>query len=665
MMRAFLVIVILLGYLWIGVAGTGTKVVFQWPGLILLGIGFVMLPLIRCKDRRASPPLFCSLAVVALFAYMVTRASMSPVSYLARIDVILALTLFGFYIVFSTCLSGSRARLCFLFLLLLLGIANTCIAVYQLQVDLGFNILPGYERQGSGGQLLRPGGFFNLHPHFAGFLEITVLFGVAIGVFAHVSKSIRAATLICAAIALVGIALSQSRGVFLGLVPGGMILAVIFFMRLRGQGKAQWAKRNITRWAFGIVAITCVVGIVAFSAFSKRFDSVDQAFSISSRGNFWAGAIDQWISAPVFGTGARSFHYQYPAYRPPEAPFHQRDPEFAHNDYLQQAAEYGIVGLLLVLLVLFAHVFHAARKIRDHCRSRDHANRPSMDSLEFALVAGALAVIGAHLFQAFVDFHVRLPVTGLAIVFCLAVVANPNPKPRDNQPGHSGVDLGIRWAAALCGIALVVFFARFGKASWELEKGHLQVKGGSPDLAVVHLQKAIELDPANADPWRSLGLIRYFKKEANLPAFVKVQFQGKARAAYLKAIEIHPFDGFSHIGAGNCEMFLAWHGAASDAGGYWQSAREHFENAISLAPTKYKPREAHALYRLNYAYYLNRIGRLQDAAKEAKLALVEFKRVPEFFVQGAPRGHRAGSGAKSALALIKQLKDRQAAKVIP
>ena len=146
MMRAFLVIVILLGYLWIGVVGTGTKVVFQWPGLMLLGLGFVMLPLIRCKDQRVRPPLFCYLAVVALFAYMVTRASMSPVSYLARLDVILVLTLFGFYIVFSTCLSGSRARLSFLFLLLLLGIANTCIAVYQLQVDLGFNIFPGYER---------------------------------------------------------------------------------------------------------------------------------------------------------------------------------------------------------------------------------------------------------------------------------------------------------------------------------------------------------------------------------------------------------------------------------------------------------------------------------------------------------------------------------------
>ncbi len=49
MMRVFLAIVILLGYLWIGVVGTGTKVVFQWPGLMLLGFGFVMLPLFRFK----------------------------------------------------------------------------------------------------------------------------------------------------------------------------------------------------------------------------------------------------------------------------------------------------------------------------------------------------------------------------------------------------------------------------------------------------------------------------------------------------------------------------------------------------------------------------------------------------------------------------------------
>ena len=655
MMRVFLAIVVLLGYLWIGVVGTGTKVVFQWPGLLLLGFGFVMLPLIRRKDRKLSTPLFCYLAVAALLTYMLTRAWVSPVFYLARLDIILLITLFGFYTVFSTCLSGSRARLAFVFLLLLLGVANTCLAVYQLKVDLGFNVLPGYGRQGSGGQLLRPGGFFNLHPHFAGFLEISVLLGIAIGFFARVSKWIRVTTLFCAAIALVGIALSQSRGVFLGLVPGVIILAIIFLIRLRSQKKAPSAMTNLTPWALGILGIISIVGVVAFSAFSKRFDSVDQAFSVSSRGNFWAGAIDQWISAPVLGTGARSFHYRYPAYRPPEAPFHQRDPEFAHNDYLQQAAEYGLVGLLLVLIVLFTHVFHAVRMIFDYSRSWDNTSRPASDSVQFALAAGALAVIGAHAFQAFVDFHVRLPVTGLGIVFCLAILVNP--QLRAHQPERYGLDLGMRWVAACCGIALFVLCGRFGMAGWELEKAHLQIKGGKPDMAVPHLTKAIDSDPVSAEPLRALALIRYYKKDANLPAFIKVQFQGKALDTYRRVIAINPFDWDSHIGAGHCEMFLAWHGGAAKAGVHWENAKQYFERAIQLAPTGYKPREAHALYRYNRAYYLRGIGSLVAAGHEARLALEEFEAVPGYFVQGAPRGHRAHSGMKGARALLKTLKD--------
>ncbi len=657
-MRALLIILVLLGYLWLAVIGTGAKVVFQWPGLLLLGCGFVMLPFVRRPRRQISASVLCHFAVAALFTYMVIRAWMSPVFYLARIDIILIFTLFGVYVAFATCLSNSRARLIFIFLILLLGVSNTFIAVYQLKVDLGFNVLPGYERQGSGGQLLRPSGFFNLHPHFAGFLEIAVLLGIAIGLFVRGSGWLRGCALLFAAISLVGIVLSQSRGALLALGIGGLILAIMFIINLRTPGRVYWSMRKLVLWILGITVLLIVVGAVTFTSFSKRFDSVDQALTVSARGNFWAGAIDQWIEAPMFGTGARSFHYRYPGYRPPEAPFHQRDPEFTHNDYFQQGAEYGLAGLLLVLFVLGAHFVNAIRMTRDYALSGEKGKPPASDSLSFALLVGAFAVIGAHAVHAFVDFHVRLPAGGVAIAFCLAILVNPGF--RVNQHKRRGVDRGMRWIAAGCGIGLFVFAARFGGASWELEQGHLQIKGGNPDMAVAHLQKAIDLDPINADPLRSLALIRYYKKDANLPAFVKVQFQDKARDTYLKAIALHPFDSFSHIGVGNCEMFLAWHGGAAEASAYWKSAREHFEQAIALAPTKYKPREAHALYRFNYAHYLRQIGSLKAAAYEARLALEEFEKVPGYFVQGTPRGHRANSGAKSARTLLKLLEAKGA-----
>ena len=105
-------------------------------------------------------------------------------------------------------------------------------------------------------------------------------------------------------------------------------------------------------------------------------------------------------------------------------------------------------------------------------------------------------------------------------------------------------------------------------------------------------------------------------------------------------------------------MFLAWHGGAAKAGVHWKSAKQYFDRAIQLAPTGYKPREAHALYRLNRAYYLRRVGRLEMAGDEARLALEEFQAVPGYFVQGGPRGHRANSGMKSARALLKLLENK-------
>ncbi|MCP4849845.1 MAG: hypothetical protein GY899_18050 [Verrucomicrobiaceae bacterium] len=655
MMRGLLIFLFALGYLWLGVFGTGTKVVFQWPGMLLFGCGFVLLPFTRRGSLVNSASAPCFMLVIVLLAYMVARAWLSPVFYLARLDIILVITIFGVYVAFSTCLSDTRARLIFLLLFLLLGAANTFCAVYQLKVDPGFTMLPGYERQGAGGQLNMPGGFYNLHPHFAGFLEVSVLLGSAIGFIARGLGAIRVLALLGAAIAFIGIALSQSRGSIIATGGGGLVLAGFLVMHFRHQGRLFQSKRKLIFWILGSTAALIVSGIIIFSSYNKRFGSIDSAFSDSGRQNFWVGALDQWRESPVYGNGARSFHYLYSTYRPPEAPFHQRNPEFAHNDYFQQAAEYGLIGVLLILCILFAHITHAMRGISSYARSESKSDPGDSTSLRFALLAGAAAVISAHAIHALVDFNMRMVATAVPVGFCMAILANPGLG--INRSNRDWGALGMRGITACCGIGIFMFAGSFGMASWELEKAHLQIKGGKPDMAVSHLTKAIDSDPASAEPLRALALIRYYKKDANLPVFIKVQFQSKALDAYQQVISINPFDWDSQIGAGHCEMFLAWHGGADKAGAHWENAKQYFARAIQLAPTGYKPREAHALYRYNRAYYLRGIGSLVAARHEARLALEEFEAVPGYFVQGAPRGHRANSGIKGARALLKTLKD--------
>ena len=100
--------------------------------------------------------------------------------------------------------------------------------------------------------------------------------------------------------------------------------------------------------------------------------------------------------------------------------------------------------------------------------------------------------------------------------------------------------------------------------------------------------------------------------------------------AFQKVININALEWKASLGAGGCEMFLAWHSNPADSMGHWQRARSHFEKAIEIAPTKYEPREEFALYQLDLAHFLASRGHLEDAYGEAKAAAEKFIEVPQF-----------------------------------
>ena len=82
---------------------------------------------------------------------MILRAIYSPFYYLGRLDIILILVLFGTYIFFNATNTKSY-RTIIISLFFLLGLANVCVAIYQLEFK-SFHILSGYDRVGLGGQL--------------------------------------------------------------------------------------------------------------------------------------------------------------------------------------------------------------------------------------------------------------------------------------------------------------------------------------------------------------------------------------------------------------------------------------------------------------------------------------------------------------------------------
>ena len=119
-----------------------------------------------------------------------------------------------------------------------------------------------------------------------------------------------------------------------------------------------------------------------------------------------AYAVDMWKDYPVFGSGLGTFAAVFPRYSGAGTPGAYTH---AHNDYLELAAETGLVGVaLLGALVLMS--FIAA--LRAQLVRRD----PLMRGLSFAAMMGILALM----IHSAVDFNLQIPANALTFMLLLA-----------------------------------------------------------------------------------------------------------------------------------------------------------------------------------------------------------------------------------------------------
>ena len=117
-------------------------------------------------------------------------------------------------------------------------------------------------------------------------------------------------------------------------------------------------------------------------------------------------AIDMWKDYPAFGSGLGSFPVVFPRYsgQGTQVPY-----THAHNDYVEFAAEVGLVGLSLLGLMVamsFAVALRAQQLRRD----------PLMRGLSFAAIMGILTLM----IHSAVDFNLQIPANALTFMLILA-----------------------------------------------------------------------------------------------------------------------------------------------------------------------------------------------------------------------------------------------------
>jgi O-antigen ligase/tetratricopeptide (TPR) repeat protein len=257
--------------------------------------------------------------------------------------------------------------------------------------------------------------------HFAAYLNLILplaLVGALFRTFlcrrSASQEPLRFFCLVAASVLICAIALSLSRGGWLGaLIAASMVIGLALAALWRGRPGRRESRLEVPG-AFYVISVLCIVVITTVytapslpTAVDARLEATMSEPDFSSRLGYWRDSMTMIRDFPALGVGLGSFQDLFARYQsPPWAPYSVRE---AHNDYVELAAEAGVVGLGLALwffLVASVRIYRGLRTVH-----------PEALPVVAALIAGLAAIAVQEVFE----FALQIP--GNAVLFTILLAA--------------------------------------------------------------------------------------------------------------------------------------------------------------------------------------------------------------------------------------------------
>jgi len=548
----------------------GTRPAFAFPAYALLAAAAIvsMAGLRRPSLQPSAPAL---LSALAFGGYVLGRAWLSPMVYLAGRDLTLAAAALAVYLLVALHLGSIRERTWLVGALLLIALGEVVIGSLQAgQIELPWLVLSPdlfivstehvRELQRATGTLVNPN-------HFAGFLEMTGALALGFACWSRWHFVARLAAWATAAACYYGVLLSSSRG---GYFSAGASLLVF-------AGLGIWmfyvARRRylITSLVVGTLIVATLGGLVFVLGSTQKRVQVRfaQDWKDDMRNVNWEAARRQAELEPWWGTGAGTHLVYGRLFRDPIL---TSDPIHAHNDYLETLAEYGRVGLGLALLFALIHLVNGVA--RAYAVADRHLYRrgvPASNTL--ALQLGALAALVAMLIHSVVDFNLHVPGNALTLAALLGVLAG-SPRGRETVPGVFSPTFFSRLVLVGLGIGLAVLITPRWKGERLSEEARIALRAGEYKRASIVAMQASIAQPDNPYNWFYLGEAYRVMAEAMPVRHLKEKHFTDAVDAYAKAGTIFPED----------ENFWVRMAQALDGLGRFDEAARAYRKAIALDP---------------------------------------------------------------------------------
>jgi O-antigen ligase len=498
---AFLVIQALIG---------GTRLLFSFPAYLLLASG-AFLTLFRLRRAKPRPAARCLWASVIFFAYILARASFSPVPYLARSDIYSVLAGLVLYFSVACLLVSARVRLGLLVALLCFALAHVLVGVIQFRYGNNFMPISFLQRFDYGH---RASGFYVCPDHLAGFLEVAGIMGLSALCWSRwpVWGKLLAAYAVVSC--YVGLLLAGSRGGFLSVMASLLAFAFLSAMILRRwDRRLLWRASGASLAAVFVIAIGVGVLIHSNEHLAERTNILDYK---NMRLLMWKAALQQWKLSPLVGTGSGTYLYYGRQFRDAAV---QEDPVDVHNDYLHLLAEYGVIGVALFLVFLGAHLRNGWKNFH-RLGPKRVAVSAQLLSNSMALQIGALGAVAAYIVHSGVDFNLHIPANVLLLAFVFALLANAG-QPRNETDNVTFSPW--RLVAPALALVLAVQSVRLLPGEYFTERARVCWTDDRPAEAIAFAERGLSFEKQNPDLYDYLGHSRVdladtFKDKTKRPA---------------------------------------------------------------------------------------------------------------------------------------------------
>lgn len=540
---------------------------------IALAALFALPAIWKGRNARGDTALFLCGSVVTI--WFAARAFLTPVPEAAQADLLLLSMAVATFVVFHAIGESTNAQRVLIGGITLLTAASLGVIFIQLQE-------PRYSPVFHEIRSDMPAGFFG-HYSYGGSFLIAVSF--LLGGIAMHSKSngfLRVVLALVAVLGIAGIYYSRSRGAILGAAGGFCALALCTLII---------GKRDERKWfAPALLLAPIVAGGIIYGLFQgwsgaqEARSGTTEITEILDNGIRWhlAGiAFSCVMLHPLLGGGARSYSWESFRFWDTDAMgVGQLQPGHVHNELLQTASDYGIIGaVLLVVFLTYAVISALIRSaLKKSPKEATHA-----DGWRIGGLAGLVGLFTQSNFEGIF----RIAPGAILLALCIAAACHRGRAGK--TPGRAGnwFRPSLLSVFALATAAPLLFAGIRGtRVSQILWPVYFGANGTGNEARIGAFTAAIELWPLHSLIMQR-GITYQEMSATEGDSGRRDELLLLALADYRRASGLHPFDPQPVIGTANILSALGRNGEAEAAysmaanlqGGMEASFRAHFYSA--------------------------------------------------------------------------------------